>query len=203
MSAESFMRRLSDRSTMIVESDATRWECRARLSISQVDNWEQHWILTIGLCTTVKFDEDLMGMVGIDTTSNDAYILGQSGQGQAGGAQDTLSRPPILKSCLRHSYNHKYIARKNMGRCGDTIQVNTGRCSIDEAWTKHGRRKFEGHDSVLRRAQKSFMIHGLGTTVCEGVYTGKKVDQRVQTKDTTPMSAMHVTCVEGGAELGL
>ncbi|KAH0636072.1 hypothetical protein KY290_036478 [Solanum tuberosum] len=30
-------------------------------------------------------------------------------------------------------------------RCGDTVQVNTGRCSVGEAWTKHGRRKCKGH----------------------------------------------------------
>ncbi|WMV30246.1 hypothetical protein MTR67_023631 [Solanum verrucosum] len=78
------------------------------------------------------------GMVGIDSTSKVAYINGPirpryvcavdckclkrtisfgESEDMVGlrvthrGAQDMLLRPPILSSCLQHSYNRKYIAR--------------------------------------------------------------------------------------------
>ncbi|KAH0743003.1 hypothetical protein KY290_030996 [Solanum tuberosum] len=37
-------------------------------------------------------------------------------------------------------------------KCGDIIQVNTGRCSAEVVWTKLGRRKCEGNYSILRGA---------------------------------------------------
>lgn len=57
-------------------------------------------------------------------------------------------------------------------RCGDTVQVNIGRCSADAAWTKLGRRKCEGHYSILRRARKSSITHGLGIVIEKMIVLG-------------------------------
>ncbi|WMV24575.1 hypothetical protein MTR67_017960 [Solanum verrucosum] len=66
------------------------------------------------------------GMVGIDVTSKDAYIPVQSSRVTRGD------------------------------RRGDTVQVNTGRCRADAAWTKHGRWKCKRHASVFNRSSKEF-----------------------------------------------
>ncbi|KAH0633150.1 hypothetical protein KY284_035936 [Solanum tuberosum] len=105
--------------------------------------------------------KDHKGMVGIDATSTDAYIPGQSGRDMVLIFWTGLE---MSKRCFRSLQFSSFVCalvssqvycKEEQGfqivegcegcRCGDTVQVNTGRCSVGASWTKHGRRKCEGH----------------------------------------------------------